>query len=301
MQLDRLQIAQPQPANMLLQAMGMKDQMRRTDIAEDRNEIARERMLQDQEAFEFNKKQAIFAQSRDFIPDLKREDFGNYKKWLGKLFPELSELLPDQETVNNMPESEWYEIKKKIEVGTDNFSKMQQEQYKSFQEEIKAQKDQQRKIELESQKSASRMDLEKYKQSALDKRQKEKQFHEKNMEGTNVDDDYNKSLTNAYGAIESGANPSDVFLELKKSFPSKSKDLLAIEKGIKAVADLPEDLQQALEVNAIAINNGELDAEEVARKLGADWPEHATLINRILIKRKPGEDLATVLKAIFPE
>ena len=58
-------------------------------------------------------------------------------------------------------------------------------------------------------------------------------------------------------------------------------------------------MQQALEVNAIAINNGEVDAEKVITKLGADWPEHARLIRGILRQRRPEEDLAEALKAIF--
>jgi hypothetical protein len=297
MQLDRLNIAQPQPATMLLQAMGMKDQMRRTDIAADRNTLARERMLQDQEEFEFRKKQAIFAQSRDFIPDLKREDFPKYKSWLNGIFPELAELLP--ENVDDLSPKQWEAMKQKITIGTDNMAAQDRETFKAIVAQSKSEREQQNKIELKRQEAQAKMELEKYKQEQQNKRQKSKQAHEKEIKGENVDSDYNASLTNAYAAIEKGADLPSVFSELRKTFPSKSKDLITIEKGIKALSELPEDLQQALEVNAIAINNGELEADEVIRKLGSQWPDYAVVIKRVLSQKNKPEDLAEALRIIF--
>ena len=134
--LQQLQINPPQPATMRLQAMGMQNELSRIGIAKDRNAIAREGMALDKEQFEFNKKQAIFAKSRDYISSLEREEFPKYKEWLNKLFSELASLLPDD--VMMMPDDEWNELKKKIEVGTDNFSKMQIEQAKQVFQKIES-------------------------------------------------------------------------------------------------------------------------------------------------------------------
>ena len=80
--LQQLRVVPPRPATATLQGMEFQDRSRRTDIAEDRNAIMREGQTFDKERFEFNKKQAIFAKSRDFIPSLEREEFPKYKSWL---------------------------------------------------------------------------------------------------------------------------------------------------------------------------------------------------------------------------
>ena len=99
--LQQLQINPPQPATMRLQAMGMQNELSRIGIAKDHNAIAREGMALDKEQFEFNKKQAIFAKSRDYISSLEREEFPKYKEWLNKLFSEL--FVTNTQTSDNSP------------------------------------------------------------------------------------------------------------------------------------------------------------------------------------------------------
>jgi hypothetical protein len=151
-----------------------------------------------------------------------------------------------------------------------------------------AQQAEQKRLDREAQNERARLDrIEATKRAKMKSKGKEK------PEG------YEEDLAEAYNKLDAGAEIGPIFSDLRKKYSSESKELLSIEKLLKQVADLPEDLQQALEVNAIAINNGEIEADKVITKLGAQWPEHARLIKGILRQRKPEEDLAEALKAIF--
>ena len=90
--LQTLQVNPPRPATAMLQAMEFKDRSRRTGIAQDRNAIMREGQGLQRETLEFNKKQAIFAKSRDFISSLEKEEFPKYKSWLEGIHPELAAM-----------------------------------------------------------------------------------------------------------------------------------------------------------------------------------------------------------------
>ena len=155
--LNQLQINPPQPATMKLQGMQMQNQLSQLGMQKERLGLAKEGQALDREGFEFNKKQAIFAKSRDFISSLEREEFPKYKAWLNDLFPELAALLPDD--VKDMPDDEWNELRQKIEVGTDNFSKMQTEQAKQALKEIDESKKRQQKLEDEARRQQERIEL----------------------------------------------------------------------------------------------------------------------------------------------
>jgi len=146
--LKELNISQPQPATMRLQAMGMADRIRRTDIAEDRGALERE-------SLDWRKKQDIFAMSRDFIPSLTKEEYPKYKDWVKGIHPELAELLPDD--VATMPDDEWEEMKEKLTIGTDNMAKKDREEYKVAIEEAQNEREQQQKIEAENRKEAAQI------------------------------------------------------------------------------------------------------------------------------------------------
>ena len=148
MQLDRLQIAQPQPSNMLLQAMGMKDQMRRTDIAEDRNEIARERMLQDKEVFEHNKKQQAYALARDHLPAMGKENYGKFYKWAENLDSMFASTLPLPAEVKDYSNEKYAQLVKALTIGADGLSRMTIEQEKDFLARARDEKKHRRAIEL---------------------------------------------------------------------------------------------------------------------------------------------------------
>jgi prefoldin subunit 5 len=157
--LNQLQVNPARPATAVLQGMEFENRSRRTDIAEDRNAIMREGQGLQRESLEFNKKQAIFAQSRDFISSLEKEEFPKYKSWLEGIHPELAELLPDD--VTDMPENEWNELKTKIEIGTDNVSKMDRLQLEEAMKTIREQTKRTQKLTDDAQAQKDKIELKK--------------------------------------------------------------------------------------------------------------------------------------------
>jgi hypothetical protein len=165
MQLDKLQIAQPQPASMLLQAMGMKDRQRRTDIAADRNAIAREGQLLNREQFEFNKMRSNLEYGKQYIPTMGKQDYRKYIDWMKKIGAgDIANMLPTPSEVENMDENQYGQFKQSLILGVDGLRDMTVEQFKAGQKEAQAQRDQQRAIELEKVKQgrAAKTAMEKF-------------------------------------------------------------------------------------------------------------------------------------------
>lgn len=183
--LDKLNIAQPQIGTALLQGMGMKDRMDRTAIAQDRTEIAREGQALSREAFEWNKKQKMFALSRDFIPTLEREEWPKYKGWLEGIHPELARMLP--EDVDDMPDDKWDELKTKLQIGTDNASALNREEFKAWQAEKMEIQKQANKMEIKRQEASAQMGLAKQKAKDAMALQDDKQAFEREHGKKNID------------------------------------------------------------------------------------------------------------------
>jgi hypothetical protein len=156
--LDKLQIAQPQPANMLLQAMGMQDRMRRTDIAQDRNEIAREGMLQDQEEFEFRKMQVNLQNMKEFIPSLTREKYGDMLGYMESIGAgDVVRFLPSAEEMKKAPADKFRKWQMQFMLGIDGFRNMTLADHKSKLREYEEFQKQQNRMELESKKERAKV------------------------------------------------------------------------------------------------------------------------------------------------
>lgn len=139
--LETLNISQPQPATMRLEAMKMGDQMRRTDIAE-KSYGLQEHLL----------KMKQLELGKQFLPSLTKEEFPKFKKWVSGLDPELGNLLPD-----TAPEN-FDEYKKQLYLGADNITKMNIEQYKQMLTDIREQQKQQFQKDLQTQKDEAAME-----------------------------------------------------------------------------------------------------------------------------------------------
>ena len=146
-------IVTPKPADAMMQAMKMKDQLKRTGLQEQGLELRKDELGIRKETLEFNKKQKKLEAGKQFIPTLTKEDYPKFKNWVKGIDEDWADLLPDE------PPEDFDAFKEQIYLGADNLTKTNLAQYKAVMDQVKEQKKQQAALDLEDRKQKNRLQL----------------------------------------------------------------------------------------------------------------------------------------------
>jgi len=188
--LQTLNIAQPQPATMKLQAMQMQDKTKRTDLYGKQVGISRDRFGLEKETLEFNKKQKKLEIGKQFIPSLTKEEYPKFREWIKSIDKDWVELLPEEAPEN------FDDLKKQIYLGADNLTKVNLSQYKAYMNQAKETKKQEAATALQSQKDDAAM--KRTKVTAGAKETKEEKRKQKRLDG--LSSDYYQQVGRGYSA-----------------------------------------------------------------------------------------------------
>jgi len=127
-------IVTPKPADAMMQAMKMKDQLKRTGLQEQGLELRKDELGIRKETLEFNKKQKKLEAGKQFIPTLTKEDYPRFKNWIKGIDEDWADLLPDE------PPEDFDAFKEQIYLGADNLTKSNLAQYKAMMDQVKSDK-----------------------------------------------------------------------------------------------------------------------------------------------------------------
>jgi len=128
-------IETPKPADAMMQAMKMKDQLKRTGLAEQGLQLQKDELGIRKETLEFNKMQKNLEIGKQFIPSLTKEEYPKFREWAKSIGAPV-DLLPEE-----APE-DFDAFKEKLYLGADNLTKTNLAQYKAVMDQIKEQRKQ---------------------------------------------------------------------------------------------------------------------------------------------------------------
>ena len=124
----------------MMQAMKMKDQLKRTGLQEQGLQLQKDELGIRKKTLEFNKNSKKLDRLIQFMPTLTREEWKPFKDHIKDIDPDLASLLP--EDVSQMSDEEWEDTVGRITYGAENFAKMKQKEYDAEIDYIKEQKKQ---------------------------------------------------------------------------------------------------------------------------------------------------------------
>jgi len=140
-------IETPRPADAMMKAQTMKNEMARTGIAQQNADTAQkylglagQKFGLEKETHEANKNSKKLNDLIRFMPTLKREEWKQFKDHIKDIDPDLADVLPDD--VSAMTDEEWNDTVGKITYGAKNFADMKQDEYDKVMDQIKEQKKQ---------------------------------------------------------------------------------------------------------------------------------------------------------------
>ena len=152
-------IVTPQPANAMMKAQTMKNEMARTGIAQQNADTAQkylglagQKFGLEKETLEFNKMQKNLEIGKQFIPSLTKEEYPKFREWAKSIGAPV-DLLPEE-----APE-DFEAFKEQVYLDADNLTKTNLAQYKVIMDQVKEQKKQQAALDLEDRKQKNRLQL----------------------------------------------------------------------------------------------------------------------------------------------
>jgi hypothetical protein len=166
-------IETPRPADAMMKAQTMKNEMARVGIAQQQADtaqnylgLAKKKFGQDKEILEFNKMQKNLEIGKQFIPSLTKEEYPKFREWAKSIGAPV-DLLPEE-----APE-DFDAFKEQLYLGADNLTKTNLAQYKAIMDQIKSDKKAKDDLKLEAERQKNRLQLAE-KNAALKNTQSEK-------------------------------------------------------------------------------------------------------------------------------
>jgi len=157
-------IETPRPADAMMKAQTMKNEMARTGIAQQNADTAQKylglagkELGLKKEVHETNKNSKKLDNLIKYMPTLTREEWKPFRDHIKDIDPNLAAILP--ENVDNLTDEEWNDTVGKITYGAENFAKMKQKEYDKTIELIKEQMKEKHDIDLENIKQKNRLQL----------------------------------------------------------------------------------------------------------------------------------------------
>jgi hypothetical protein len=152
-------IETPRPADAMMKAQTMKNEMARVGIAQQQADtaqnylgLAKKKFGQDKEILEFNKMQKNLEIGKQFIPSLTKEEYPKFREWAKSIGAPV-DLLPEE-----APE-DFDAFKEQLYLGADNLTKTNLAQYKAIMDQIKSDKKAKDDLKLEAEKQKNRLQL----------------------------------------------------------------------------------------------------------------------------------------------
>jgi len=294
--LRELNIAQPQPVSAIMRAQQHQSSLEKLGMEKKRLELSEKYYGLQEEQFKHNRMKSELANGMRFLPAMTQDEYGQVKKWLESTGVP-SGILPDESEVSQYDNDQWEKLKEQIVFGADYLAQSNLQQKNDLFKKLEENRKEKAKIREEQRKEQATIRKEQREEQA--EIRKEGRAKKADAKESEQDTKYRQDLTNAYISIDEGMETREVFSQLRKLYPDKSKDLLAIEKAVNAVAAMPDEVQSELEVSANKINAGEADAGEESRRLGSKYPDHSKQIEAILITPRSQEDMMEIFKTVF--